>query len=166
MTSQNFLVRPQLYASKEKRFINMIIDVIGYYLLTFIVGIIFGLFALIGFEAPLNLIVEMDRIGELIFGILISLTYFVTFEVLTQKSLGKLITKTKVVLEDGSKPTAKDIFLRSLCRFIPFEIFSFLGEEGRGWHDSISETYVVDEAKFNAKKITETELDLIGKSIE
>lgn len=144
----------------------MIIDIIGYYVLTFVIGIIFGLFALIGFDAPLNLIIGMDRIGELIFGIIITLIYFVTFEVLTQKSLGKLITKTKVVLEDGSKPAAKDIFLRSLCRFIPFEAFSFLGDKGRGWHDSISDTYVVDEIKFKAKKTTENELDLLGKSIE
>lgn len=166
MASHNFKVTPQIYASKEKRFINMVIDVIGYYIFTFIVGVVFGLLALIGIEAPLNLIIQMDRIGELIFGIVISLTYFVAFEVLTQKTLGKLVTKTKVVLEDGTKPTTQDVFLRSLCRLIPFEAFSFLGEEGRGWHDSISNTYVVDEAKFKAQKTTETELDLIGKSIE
>jgi len=39
---------------------------------------------------------------------------------------------------------------------------SFLGDSGRGWHDSISNTYVVDERKFNAKKSNQLELELIG----
>ncbi len=165
-TARNFLVTPQIYASKEKRFINMIIDMIGYYVFTFMVGFFFGLLALIGIEGPLNYLVEIDRIGELLLGIVIVFTYFTVFEVLTQRSLGKLITKTKVVLEDGTKPTTKDIALRTLCRFIPFEAFSFLGDQGRGWHDSISETYVVDEVKFKAKKETEQELEFIGKPLE
>ena len=67
-----------------------------------------------------------------------------------------------VVLEDGTKPTTSDIVIRSLCRFIPFEAFSFLGDEGRGWHDSLSDTYVVDVEKLNAIKKAKTDIDLIG----
>ena len=69
-------------------------------------------------------------------------------------------------MEDGSKPIFQDIFLRSLCRFIPFEVFSFLGSEGRGWHDSMSNTYVVDIAKFEAKKKSQSELEQIGVAQE
>jgi uncharacterized RDD family membrane protein YckC len=46
---------------------------------------------------------------------------------------------------------------------IPFEQFSFFGEDGKGWHDSISKTYVVDIAKYEAKKATFEGLDEIGK---
>jgi hypothetical protein len=42
---------------------------------------------------------------------------------------------------DGSKPGLRTILLRTLCRFIPFEPFSFFGE--RGWHDGLSDTLVV-----------------------
>jgi len=165
MNTQNFIVKHNVYASKEKRFINMIIDMIGYYVFTFIVGFFLGLLALAGIDEPLNYLAEMDRIGELLFGVVIVFTYFTLFEVLTQRSLGKLITKTKVVLEDGAKPTAKDIMIRTLCRFIPFEAFSFLGNEGRGWHDSMSETYVVDTEKFERQKASELDLEMIGKPI-
>ena len=71
-----------------------------------------------------------------------------------------------MVLKDGSNPGIGDIFIRSVCGEIPFDALSFLGDQGRGWHDSISETYVVDEVKFKIKKKTELELDLIGKPTE
>ena len=80
--------------------------------------------------------------------------------------LGKFVTGTMVLMEDGSKPTFKDIFIRSLCRLIPFEAFSFLGAEGRGWHDSMSDTYVVDVKKHQAKLNSQSEIELIGKTLE
>ncbi len=162
MNNQNFRVTPDLYASKEKRIINMIIDSIGYYLFSFIVGIFLGILELLGASGVLDYIVTMDTLESLVFGAIIILLYFSTFEVLFQKTLGKFISKTIVVLEDGSKPSFQDILLRSLCRLIPFEAFSFLGAEGKGWHDSMSNTYVVDEKKFKAKKNAQSELDQIG----
>jgi uncharacterized RDD family membrane protein YckC len=54
---------------------------------------------------------------------------------------GKLLSGTVVVNEAGGKPTIGQVFARTLCRFIPFEAFSFLGK--RGWHDSIPKTHVV-----------------------
>jgi len=166
MTSPNFLVRPQIYASKEKRFANMIIDIAGFYLFLILIGVFFGAMSLLGIDGPINYLSTLTKIEDYILNILIGLVYFTLMETFFQKSLGKFITKTVVVLEDGSKPKSSDIFIRSLCRYIPFEALSFLGDEGRGWHDSISDTYVVDEAKFKAQKTTETELDLIGKSID
>lgn len=69
------------------------------------------------------------------------------------KTIGKEILHTRVVNLDGSKPTVKAIAIRTLCRFIPFEIFSFLwGGKWKenhnvsgNWHDAISRTYVVKE---------------------
>ena len=92
--------------------------------------------------------------------------YFLTELIFKGKSFGKLITKTRVVMEDGSNPTYLDYLKRSFCRLIPFEAFSFLGSEGRGWHDSVSKTYVVDEVRFEAKRNSQSELDQIGVSQE
>ena len=77
-------------------------------------------------------------------GIAIGIIYFAVMEFSFGKTLGKMITKTKVVMADGSKPTFGTIFIRTLCRHIPFEPFSFLGGPV-GWHDSISKTRVVSD---------------------
>lgn len=166
ITSRNFLVTPQIYASKEKRFVNMIIDFAGYYIFSILIGMAVGFIALLGIEGPIDYFSNINRVEEYILNLIIGLTYYFLMEIFFQKSLGKFITKTIVVLKDGSKPSSGDIFIRSLCRYIPFEAFSFLGDQGRGWHDSLSETYVVDEVKFKIKKETELELELIGKPLE
>lgn len=57
------------------------------------------------------------------------------------RTLGKLATGTYAVREDSSPLTLKDAFLRSLCRLIPFEVFSGLGDTP--WHDSITKTMVI-----------------------
>ena len=62
--------------------------------------------------------------------------YYMITEGLSGRSLGKLITKTKVINMENEKPSFINILGRTMCRFIPFEAFSFLGD-GKGWHDSI-----------------------------
>jgi uncharacterized RDD family membrane protein YckC len=58
---------------------------------------------------------------------------------------GKLLFGTFVVSASGAKPAFGQIVKRTLCRYIPFEPFSFFGETG--WHDSISKTRVVRRAR-------------------
>jgi uncharacterized RDD family membrane protein YckC len=67
--------------------------------------------------------------------------YYLVFEGLWGRTPGKWVCGTRVVDEDGRKPAFGTVVKRTLCRFIPFEPFSFLGE--RGWHDSISKTRVI-----------------------
>ena len=55
-------------------------------------------------------------------------------------------------MKDGSKPSGKVIFRRTISRLIPFEFFTFLGANSRGWHDTISGTYVVNKHEFLEKK--------------
>ena len=69
-----------------------------------------------------------------------------------------------VVLENGEKPNPNTIALRSICRIIPFDVLSYLGANAYGWHDSFSKTYVVDIAKFNAKKEQIVDYEQLGKS--
>ena len=62
------------------------------------------------------------------------------------KSLGKFITGTMVVKEDGSLPTSNDFLKRNFSRIVPFDSLSFLGN--RGWHDSWSDTKVVKKKSY------------------
>lgn len=133
-------------ASQSKRFANFIIDRL------FIMGMgaVFGaaLGALWMTFSPDNFLeLELfldNRLAQYVLGIFLGLLYYAFFEGITGRSIGKYFTKTKVVDENGEKPTFNAIFTRSLCRFIPFEAFSFLGNEPIGWHDSLSKTRVVD----------------------
>jgi uncharacterized RDD family membrane protein YckC len=56
-------------------------------------------------------------------------------------TIGKLITGTRALRNDGSELSFKDAILRSLSRIVPFEVFSALGR--RPWHDSWTDTMVV-----------------------
>jgi uncharacterized RDD family membrane protein YckC len=78
--------------------------------------------------------------------------YFLT-EVYFSRTLAKLVTRAVVVRSDGSKPTIKMIFVRTLSRFIVFEGLSYLGSASRGWHDSFSGTYVVKKKKLEKSKL-------------
>jgi uncharacterized RDD family membrane protein YckC len=78
------------------------------------------------------------------FGIL----YFFIFEALFQRTPGKFITGTKVIMDDGSKPTAGTILKRTLIRYIPFESISVFTSQDphkrdTWWHDRWVSTRVV-----------------------
>ena len=100
---------------------------------------------------------RLDGIKRLIWVILV-VFYFTILEATTGKTLGKLVTGTKAVSEDGSKLTFGKALGRVLCRFIPFEVFSFFGSKGKpiGWHDSIPGTLVISSIR---NKKTETITD-------
>ncbi|HRH98415.1 MAG TPA: RDD family protein [Prosthecobacter sp.] len=72
------------------------------------------------------------------------LLYYTCFEGLFGRSVGKWITGTKVVGVAGTSLSFPKAALRSLCRLVPFEPFSFLGADATGWHDKWTCTRVVD----------------------
>ncbi|NRB59833.1 MAG: RDD family protein [Winogradskyella sp.] len=162
--NRNKHVSQDVLATKGLRFANFIIDYIAIIAFSTVIGIVIGIISgLVGSFAFLDFL-ESNVIVEYLFGYLIWLVYYLSFEFfLKGRSIGKWITKTKVVTHDGLEPSFETILVRSLCRFIPFEQFSFLGTDGKGWHDSISKTYVVEVKKFEEKIETEFELDQIGK---
>lgn len=125
-------------ASKGLRFANAMIDgiLVGVPLSFLTNFILYG-----GIVAPTA---EFDFRPTLINWVLVT-TYFIVMENATGKSVGKMITGTRVIDHHGNKPTSNQIIGRSLARLIPFEAFSFLGEKGIGWHDSMSKTYVIKE---------------------
>ncbi|WP_157805271.1 RDD family protein [Confluentibacter citreus] len=173
MVFENFAVTPDLYASKGSRFINYIIDLI--FFMVFAFGTLFllaTLFYAFAEDTSLmdNFITGLENINPLLDRLLtamvLALLYFSTETLLKGRTLGKYITKTKVVLIDGTNPNALDYLKRSFSRVIPFEALSFLGAEGRGWHDTISKTYVVDIQKYQAKLKAYNSLEQIGKNVE
>jgi uncharacterized RDD family membrane protein YckC len=70
--------------------------------------------------------------------------YYIVLEAAFGWTIAKLITGTRVVRIDGTKPTFPQALGRTFARFIPFEPFSVLFSDSKlGWHDSLSNTRVV-----------------------
>ncbi len=128
--------KPRVYipAGVGLRFGNLFVDIICLFACNFVVGIIIGLS---GFGRMLN-----EPLYVNLMSILILILYYTLSEGLTGRTVGKLVTGTKVLNEKDEPPSFLNILGRTICRLIPFEAFSFLGS-GYGWHDSISSTKVV-----------------------
>ncbi len=115
-------------ASRGKRIANYVLD-------SFFLGAILAFTGLI----------EIQGTNGLLIDIILILLYYIPLETIFNRTIAKFITRTKVVTVSGDKPSFGNILSRTLCRFIPFEAFSFLGGEAIGWHDRISKTRVIDE---------------------
>ena len=133
-------------ASQGKRFLNYLLDIffilIIFSVFSFIIGIVL---ALVDPSIVSNLGEDntMLLLFRYLLNFILTMIYYIIFET-TGRSIAKYITKTRVVTEIGEKPTFNMILVRSLCRFIPFEPFSFLFNDGDGWHDTISKTKVIN----------------------
>ncbi len=151
-------------ANKGLRFLNFLIDYISIIILAMLFfGLIAVIIVLVNPES--NIIYQLENMNPLLDRIITSLLYVLLIflsEFLTKgRSLGKFITGTKVVMIDGSAPSTKDYFMRSLCRIIPFDVLTFLGENG--WHDKISKTTVVNKKAFEADLSQEDSIENLGK---
>ncbi|MBL3658326.1 RDD family protein [Fulvivirga sediminis] len=74
------------------------------------------------------------------------LFYHVIMEASFGKTVGKFVTKTKVVTLERGRPSLLQVIGRSFARCIPFDSFSFFGGNGAiGWHDSLPKTRVIDD---------------------
>lgn len=117
-----------------KRFGHYLIDYVILFSISFAFAF-FGLFATQGSSgSAIDLIFNFGAM-------LITLFYYFLSELALGTSLGKLATNSIVIDEYGEKPSADRLLGRSAARLIPFEAFSCLGE--RGWHDTLSKTFVV-----------------------
>lgn len=124
-------------AGQGRRFVNYLIDLACVFLLAAQFGVILVLLGkeswLESFDNPL-----VDRL----FTILLLFFYYLFFEGLFGRTVGKMVTGTTVVMEDGTRPPFSATLKRTLWRIVPFEPLSFLGS-GQGWHDTKSDTMVV-----------------------
>ena len=119
-------------ATRIQRFLNYLVDLT-------VTGLIY-FFCIIQVIIRLDL---ADSITEIQFklGFLVTLfVYYLTCELTMRRTVGKFITKTKVMTTDFEKPTNSKIILRTLCRFIPLEPLSAFAYP---WHDTMTSTCVV-----------------------
>ena len=92
---------------------------------------------------------EGETSGSLIFlGLCIAYFNYIFYYTICETAfkgytLGKIITGTRAVRNDGSNLTFKDAILRSLSRIVPFEVFSGLGSPCNPWHDTWTKTMVI-----------------------
>lgn len=156
----------EMLASKEKRFANFIIDMIVRFIVTFLIGVLIAMYAQIsGNEELLYALENISTLADYAISYVFLLIYYMIFESITGRTIGKYFTNTKVLMIDGSKPEADKILYRSLSRIVPFEGFSFLGNEAKGWHDTWSDTVVVDLKKYNEIKNSIDSISEIGSEI-
>lgn len=131
-------------ATPGTRFLNLIIDIVAYYALTFVFGIVYGLYlASSGGQIDDS---GSSQVTLYVIALIPYLLYYTLLEAFAGgKTLGKMITGTYAVQTNGEPITFGKAFLRTLIRFVPFEPFSMLG--GRPWHDSWTDTMVAKKRK-------------------
>jgi uncharacterized RDD family membrane protein YckC len=127
-------------ASTGKRFLNYLIDLIVFYAIMFLLGM---LLATQIYEWRLETDETTATLKLELIAIFIMLLYYLLCEAFSKgRTIGKFVTGTKVVNEDGTDITINTALLRTLCRLVPFEPLSTFG--GRPWHDKWTRTYVID----------------------
>jgi len=119
------------------RFLNFIIDLFVWSIIITIISIIIEPFITTTDKLTYNIIAYL-----LIFGSYVA--YYSIMEIKFQKTVGKFLTKTKVVKMNGEKAENLDIVARSFYRLIPFDRISFLFVKN-GIHDFLSKTNVVKD---------------------
>jgi uncharacterized RDD family membrane protein YckC len=132
-------------ASSGKRFMNLLIDRVFFYLLWKFFMVRFTVTVISLF----HIFIEdstLFTIGIWLFVVIFDLLCLAIIESVTGgKTLGKYITRTLAINVDGTRIRPKTALFRSLSRIVPFEAFSALGNPCYPWHDRWTNTLVVDE---------------------
>ena len=126
-------------ANSTLRSINFIIDIVAVFLIYRSTAYV------------IQNLLNITSIREILFlnrttVFVVFILYFILAENMFQKTLGKVITKTKVVNLDGGKPNFVDITIRTFSRLIPFDGISYLYSIS-GFHDKLSKTIVIKETE-------------------
>ncbi|MEE1946821.1 RDD family protein [Pedobacter sp. KR3-3] len=75
----------------------------------------------------------------------LSTLYYLLSEGIFNTSVGKIIMGNMIVDDEAQKPSVGQRIGRTFSRLIPFDAISFFWP--RGWHDRLTDTYVVKAAK-------------------
>ncbi len=139
------------YGTQWQRFVNWLIDnLLMRFGLSYLSGTAVGM--ILGAVAPDFLYSMLDSEsggpgwGLYVLGYMVSILNYLVYYTLCEKlfkgyTLGKVITGTRAIRQDGGELTFKDAFLRSASRLVPFELFS--GFSTLTWHDSWTNTMVI-----------------------
>lgn len=118
------------YASAGQRFLTYLIDLVIYYVIIFVFGLIIG----------------MTSGGILaIVPLLAFFAYYAVMEHMLGQTVGKMIMKTRVVNVDGGQPSLGQTVIRTLCRMVPLEFISVWIGDGVMWHDKWASTRVIKD---------------------
>lgn len=151
-------------ATSGTRFINFFLDRLFiqtiYYAIFFIFGIGYAIVRGETFNTANTKQNSMFGFITILIYILLSFSYFFFMEYYLGKTIAKYITGTEVISTDGNKPTAGQIIARTFSRAVPFDSFSFLGNNG--WHDSWSDTRVIKVKNYVAERQSKEEINSIG----
>jgi len=133
-------IQPRLVqANTGKRLANYLIDLVIFYLLFFVGAV--ALFV----ASPDTAEGSSSAANTLWLRLFAMLSYGLFMGLLEGifrgRSIGKWITGTKVVNEDGSSISFSTALARGFSRIVPFEPLSAFGNP---WHDKWNKTYVID----------------------
>jgi len=136
------------YASQGQRFLNWLIDnVLIRFGLNYVSGMAAGaLLAILFPEFMTGIVYGENRGGLILISLVVIILDYIFYYTLCEKlfkgyTLGKLITGTRAIRQDGGELTFRNAILRSLSRCVPFEFFS--GFSTLTWHDSWTDTMVI-----------------------
>jgi uncharacterized RDD family membrane protein YckC len=149
----NTFLRKKIFSTTNKRllaqrFLNFLIDgLVMNYGISLLTSVVIAFFLAAVSRDFYNDLVQREGEGFYLALFLITtlneiLYYSFCEKVFRGYTLGKLITGTRAVRENGAELRWKDAFLRSLSRLVPFEPFSIWFGEGL-WHDTWTKTMVI-----------------------
>ncbi len=138
-------------ASAGQRFVNRLVD-----------GVMIMYILLINLES-ITIFSNYESNLEFVFVIILEIPflifYYLVLEGIFNTTAGKCATSTTIVNEFGTRPSFAQILGRTFCRLIPFEALSFLSAGARGWHDSLTNTYVTASINKEDAAMNEITLD-------
>lgn len=109
-------------------------------LVNFLVDTTIYLFFSISVIYLFNSVIQKEMVKW--FSLIIYVLYYIFFEFVTDQTIGKMITKSKVYQKNDNRSIyLLQIVVRSIARIIPLDVISYLFFR-RGLHDWISGTYV------------------------
>lgn len=153
MKNEEFTITDDLQATQIQRFFNLSIDLMFIYILVLSLGTTIILVALsVDNFALSNYVTNLSAVEIGFYTVIVSFLYYYITEVYFSRTIAKLLTHTIVVNTNGTKPSKRSVFIRTCCRFIPFEAFTFLRKKGLGLHDEYSKTFVVRKSKLENNK--------------
>lgn len=149
LAEESYIDNHFVYATQGQRFLNWLIDnILMRYGLAYLTGM--GVGFIISIAAPdffANIAYSESIFSPIwLIGILIAYLNYIIYYTLCEKlfkgyTLGKLITGTRAIRQDGGELSFRNALLRSLSRCVPFEVFS--GFNTLTWHDSWTDTMVI-----------------------
>lgn len=131
-------------ATARRRLLNYLIDTVAVMGLGFPAGLIIVVASkLLG--SDLDPESTLNQVPDFLWGLGLTLLYYGVCEGVWGRTMGKLLTGTAVLRQDGRPLGIPLALLRTVCRFIPFEAFTFLqGERPNGLHDRWAKSAVVE----------------------